>query len=135
MATGSAVPSVYVLMPQIAKSDVNLCAEVEFPIYFKFFIKQAFRDPNKKVVVVGSAEQIAQVQTSFQESVFGPVPEHIYFERELCPKRRDNGYWVDFAKGFLLSAAQKPRQFFSMCGGRCPCFLHELTVLWLEGIV
>lgn len=40
-----AAPHIYVLPPRLFVGNVNF-GEVEFPIYFNFFIKKAFQNPD-----------------------------------------------------------------------------------------
>jgi hypothetical protein len=42
---GQPVPTIYVLPPRLFVGAVNF-GEVEFPIYFNFFIKKAFQNPD-----------------------------------------------------------------------------------------
>ncbi len=42
---GQPVPHIYVLPPRLFVGAVNF-GEVEFPIYFNFFIKKAFQNPD-----------------------------------------------------------------------------------------
>ena len=46
--------------------------------------------------MIGTEEQLERIKTSFRESVFGPAPENLFFEEDITPERRAEGYWVDF---------------------------------------
>lgn len=46
------VPQIYVLPPNLFMADENF-GEVEFPIYFNFFIKQACVNPEKRMILIG----------------------------------------------------------------------------------
>ncbi|ELR19802.1 3',5'-cyclic-GMP phosphodiesterase, partial [Acanthamoeba castellanii str. Neff] len=77
MSKGQPVPHIYVLPPRLFMGAVNF-GEVEFPIYFNFFIKKAFQNPDLRVIMIGTKDQLEKVRVSFQESVFGPEEHHLY---------------------------------------------------------
>lgn len=96
------------LPPRLFVDNVNL-GEVEFPIYFNFFIKKAFQNPDLRgptlppcllpprqiatkvplpsVVMIGSEDQLRRLRASFQESVFGPEAQFFYIvsPAHACP--------------------------------------------------
>jgi hypothetical protein len=41
------VPQVYVLPPKLFDATGENFGDVEFPIYFNYFVKKAFQDPGK----------------------------------------------------------------------------------------
>ncbi|KAL6066497.1 cAMP/cGMP-dependent 3',5'-cyclic-AMP/GMP phosphodiesterase [Balamuthia mandrillaris] len=102
MRKGASVPQIYVLPPRLFEDGVNY-GDVEFPIYFNFFIKKAFIDPKFKVRMIGTEDQLERVRISFQESVFGPKPEHLYMDEDIADCRKEAGYAVDFLaeRGYL----------------------------------
>lgn len=62
------VPDVFLLPGNLFHIEKGIAiAELEFPIYFNHFLKQ------KKVLIIGTAEQCKQLKAVLQESVFGPV--------------------------------------------------------------
>ncbi len=97
-----------------ARSDINF-GEVEFPLYFNFFVKKAFAHPENKgnianahahtcthgccaVIMIGQAETLARVRVLLQESVFGPRLEHLHIDEDIAPRAKAAGYAVDFQK-------------------------------------
>ncbi|PRP78065.1 hypothetical protein PROFUN_14039 [Planoprotostelium fungivorum] len=91
------VPQYYVLPPLLFAEDINF-GEVEFPIFFNFFIKQAFKDPSKKVYVVGNASHLERVKTVFKESIFGPDPNQTFVNQEISGERKQFGYTIQMDK-------------------------------------
>ncbi|EGG20846.1 cAMP/cGMP-stimulated cAMP/cGMP phosphodiesterase [Cavenderia fasciculata] len=87
------VPQVYVL-PHILSSHGVSYSEVEFPIFFNFFINKAATNPLRRVVMVGAAEQLERIRTIFKESMFGP--DTIYINDEICDAKKASGYAIDF---------------------------------------
>ena len=65
MKQGKTPPQVYVLPPRLMKNDINF-GEVEFPIFFNFFVKKAFMHPEHKVVIIGDEKTIERVKVLFQ---------------------------------------------------------------------
>jgi hypothetical protein len=47
MYSGKSPPQIYVIPPRLFRGDVNY-GEVEFPIYFNFFVKKAFSNPDMR---------------------------------------------------------------------------------------
>jgi CRP-like cAMP-binding protein len=67
LVTEEGVPEIFVLSrPMFNWSKGINVADMEFPIYFHFFIKQ------HRPLVCGSMEQARSLATALQESVFGP---------------------------------------------------------------
>lgn len=76
------VPQVFVLMNRMFdwKKGISL-AEIEFPIYYNFFIKK------RKTLIVCTEEQFEQIKKVLQESLFGPLNLDIsvdYDSKEDC---------------------------------------------------
>ncbi len=121
------------LPPCLFVGDVNY-GEIEFPIYFNFFIKKAFTNPDLRgissslrisyvlcyvlltdfdtmlVVMIGSEDQLERVRISFQESVFGPSAERIYVDDDISEKKRATGYKLDLVaeQNFLALKGTNP---------------------------
>jgi CRP-like cAMP-binding protein len=118
MSKGQPVPTIYVLPPRLFVGAVNF-GEVEFPIYFNFFIKKAFQNPDLRVIMIGTEEQLEKVRVSFQESVFGPEQHHLYVDDDIGETKKAEGYKVDFSaeRGFLAykdkSGSQPPLSHFA----------------------
>lgn len=89
---GEDVPQVYCLPPKLFSAEQNL-AEIEFPLYFNFFIKKAFLNPEKKIILIGDTTYIQNVKQLFKESFHGPDPEFIFTEEEISPEKKATGYW------------------------------------------
>ena len=54
--------------------------------------------------MIGTEEQLERIRISFRESVFGPAPEHLYFEEDITPEKRAEGYWINWeAERFSLA--------------------------------
>ncbi len=67
MATEKGVPWIFVVMDKMFDWVKGISfAEIEFPIYFNFFIKK------RKTLVICSEEQGGRIRNVLQESVFGP---------------------------------------------------------------
>ncbi|EFA84157.1 cAMP/cGMP-stimulated cAMP/cGMP phosphodiesterase [Heterostelium album PN500] len=91
----SAVPQIYVL-PHILCSNGVSYSEVEFPVFFNFFIKKAASNPLRRVIMVGHEDQLRRVRSIFKESMFGPNPDQIYIKEEISKAKLDAGYAIDF---------------------------------------
>lgn len=89
------VPHVYVLPP----SGLLLYGDIEFPLFWNFFIEQAFKYPEKRVIVIGTAEQLRRVSVVFSESMFGPSPDNLFL-------KEDGGLDVDFSREALALSAK-----------------------------
>lgn len=85
------VPKIFVLPPSLWTADVNF-GEVEFPIYFNFFIKKAFINPENKIILVGEPEHLEKVKIVFKESFHGPDPQYQYFNEEIAESKKATGY-------------------------------------------
>eukprot|EP01104_Vermistella_antarctica_P012588 TRINITY_DN3678_c0_g1_i1.p1 TRINITY_DN3678_c0_g1~~TRINITY_DN3678_c0_g1_i1.p1 ORF type:complete len:1033 (+),score=246.66 TRINITY_DN3678_c0_g1_i1:239-3337(+) len=94
---GESVPQNYILPSRLFEYDINF-GDVEFPIFFNFFIKEAVNKPEAKVRLIGTADQLDRIKASFQESIFGPIAEHIYMDEDLSDTARAKGYSVDFLR-------------------------------------
>ncbi len=92
------VPKYYILPPDLFVADVNF-GEIEFPvcfsilvltfqIYFNFFMKKAFLNPDNKIVIIGESQHLERVKTVFKESFHGPDPKCMYVDEELSPARK-----------------------------------------------
>lgn len=86
------VPSVYILPPTLFTPEYT-GAEVEFPIYFNFFVKKTLKD--SRVIVVGDIEHLDRAKALFKESVSGPSKEFIYANEEIANSAKLQGYSVD----------------------------------------
>lgn len=69
--------------------------EVEFPIYFNFFIKKAFANPEHKVMLIGDSDHLDRVQIAFRESIFGPDKDQIFLDEELSREKKLVSYITD----------------------------------------
>jgi hypothetical protein len=85
-------------------------------------------NPESRVVMIGNKQQLQRVQTIFKESMFGPDPEQLYIDEEICPVRKSLGYKIDFIaekavlafRGTILSLLFSPSLF-------SPAFLVSLV--------
>eukprot|EP01133_Synstelium_polycarpum_P002564 gene2564-2940_t len=93
----ASVPQIYVL-PHILCAHGVSYGEVEFPVFFNFFINKAASNPNARVVMVGHEHQLARVRAIFKESMFGPDASQLYIEEEISARKKELGYSIDFAK-------------------------------------
>lgn len=66
---GEPVPQYYVLPPNLFSGSSNF-GEIEFPIYFNFFMKKAFLNPDNLVVLIGEEEQLKTIKTIFKVCKF-----------------------------------------------------------------
>jgi CRP-like cAMP-binding protein len=107
MRAGEEVPQVYVLPPTLFSGDVNY-AEVEFPIYFNFFVKKGFLNRENRIVLLGDEKELAKVRAVFQESFYGPAPHQIYTDEEIPEDVRKRGYWIDLSAERGTIAAKSP---------------------------
>lgn len=96
MKNKESVPQIYILPHIMCASGGTSYGEVEFPIYFNFFIKKAMSNPDARVVMVGSASQLHRVQTIFKESMFGPNEDELFIDEEIIPAKKESGYNIDF---------------------------------------
>lgn len=62
---GLPVPTVYVLPPE----DCPSCGDMEFPLFWNFFIQNASQDKSKRVVVIGKKEQLEKVKVRKSKQV------------------------------------------------------------------
>jgi hypothetical protein len=88
---GETVPVVYVLPPEEAPSYGDL----EFPLFWNFFIQNVRLGRKDKVTVVGTSKQLERVKIVFRESMFGP--EKVNLNDDIDPSAVAAGYSVDFA--------------------------------------
>ena len=75
------VPQVFILMEKMFdwKKGISF-AEIEFPIYFNFFIKK------KKTTIVCKENQLDRIRNMFQEAVFGPLEINLKQDyNDICP--------------------------------------------------
>jgi len=75
------VPQIFVIMQRMFDWNKGISlAEIEFPIYFNFFIKK------RKTIIVCQQEQSVRIKRLLQESIFGPkklnIEEDIYNREE-----------------------------------------------------
>jgi hypothetical protein len=111
---GLPVPTVYVLPPAGASSY----GDIEFPLFWNFFIEAASQQPEKRVVLVGPADQLERVRAVFRESMFGPAPADLCVAEDIAPEARQAGYSVDFyAEQKVCSLSCRCRFFLIQ---RCP---------------
>ncbi len=89
---GVPVPTVYFLPPDNSSSY----GDIEFPLFWNFFIMEAASDRRKRVVLVGRAAQLERVKAVFQESMFGPRPQDLCVTDDIDIDARESGYRVDF---------------------------------------
>lgn len=102
---GESVPKVYILPSQLFL-DGRILGEIgmkynqtntnnhiyifkqtpflEFPIYFNFFMKKGFANPDNRLVLVGMKEHIERVKTVFSESFYGPSNDALYMDKEIA---------------------------------------------------
>jgi CRP-like cAMP-binding protein len=67
MSLPESVPQIFILPQKLFNFDKGISlAELEFPIYFNFFIKK------RKITIIGSKEQGECLMKVLQEAVFGP---------------------------------------------------------------
>lgn len=116
---GKTVPQIFVLPEQLLFGDNNL-AETEFPIYWNYFVKGAFKNPENKSVLIGSVDQLERMKVLFKESLYGP--DEIFVNEEIDPIRKQEGYHIKL-KEEMLSFAIKGFYFF-------PCFFLTFTGLF-----
>lgn len=90
-----AVPQIFILPPSLWIADINF-GEVEFPIYFNYFIKQAFLNPNNKIQLIGEASHLERVKAVFKESFHGPDSQYLYFNDEIAECKKVTGYRQEF---------------------------------------
>ena len=103
MKQGEAIPGIYVLPPLLFAADENQnFGEVEFPIYFNFFIKKAFANPDNKVILIGERDHLDRVKTAFKESSWGPNEDEIFLDEEIDAEKRENGYEINLKKESTL---------------------------------
>eukprot|EP01132_Coremiostelium_polycephalum_P002503 gene2503-3096_t len=95
MKKNEIVPQIYIL-PHILCSKGVSYSEVEFPVYFNFFINKAATNPNRRVIMIGNSDQLKRVRSIFKESMFGPNPDQIYIPEEISEHRLIQGYQIDF---------------------------------------
>eukprot|EP01118_Nematostelium_gracile_P002122 TRINITY_DN1227_c0_g1_i1.p1 TRINITY_DN1227_c0_g1~~TRINITY_DN1227_c0_g1_i1.p1 ORF type:complete len:1049 (-),score=230.27 TRINITY_DN1227_c0_g1_i1:34-2751(-) len=107
MRKGENVPKVYVLPASIFTGSENY-GEVEFPIYFNFFIKKAFLNRENRIILIGSERDLERIRTIFSESFYGPAPQYLYIDEEISPKKKATGYRIDFSKERDEIAAKAP---------------------------
>jgi hypothetical protein len=67
---------------------------VEFPIYFNYFIKKAFLNPENRIILIGSKGHLERIKTVFSESFFGPDEKFLYIHEEIDPELKKMGYSV-----------------------------------------
>ncbi|MBN2440270.1 MAG: cAMP/cGMP-dependent 3',5'-cyclic-AMP/GMP phosphodiesterase [Spirochaetales bacterium] len=109
MALPLSVPHIFVLPKQLFNWDKGISlAELEFPIYFNFFIK------HKKTHVICNEEQAKQLIKVLQESVFGPkqldlsTDFHQFGEDIVIPDLRAE---LNYYKNFTLKDLISPEYF------------------------
>eukprot|EP01119_Soliformovum_irregulare_P016677 TRINITY_DN4868_c0_g2_i3.p1 TRINITY_DN4868_c0_g2~~TRINITY_DN4868_c0_g2_i3.p1 ORF type:complete len:1018 (-),score=260.94 TRINITY_DN4868_c0_g2_i3:72-3125(-) len=105
MRDGVAVPKVYVLPAMLFSGDENF-GEVEFPIYFNYFMKKAFLDPENRIILIGTKEDLDRIRTIFSESFYGPKDEHIFVKEEISDQKL--GYKIDLKAERFEIAAKRP---------------------------
>ena len=88
------VPKYYILPPSLFSGTLNF-GEIEFPIYFNFFMKKAFINPDNKILIIGMKSQLERVKTVFKESVFGPNEDELFLDEEISPSKKAQGYTLD----------------------------------------
>lgn len=96
MKQGERVPQIYVLPHILFAQGINY-GEIEFPLYFNLFMKEAFIHPENKVTMIGTKDQLQRVEAVIQESLFGPKPDQIYIEEDISFQRKAAGYNVNLA--------------------------------------
>eukprot|EP00727_Mastigamoeba_balamuthi_P010321 m51a1_g5911 3',5'-cyclic-GMP phosphodiesterase, putative (1253) ;mRNA; f:10935-16478 len=104
------VPRVYVLPLQLF---AGWSADVEFPVYYAFFCLKAFSDPEKRLTIVGTTDQIERAKLILTESLFGPPPERIFTSEETSQRAKEAGYSVDLR-------AERDRLAFKVHGQEVP---------------
>ncbi|MBN1409273.1 MAG: cAMP/cGMP-dependent 3',5'-cyclic-AMP/GMP phosphodiesterase [Spirochaetales bacterium] len=82
MMRPESVPQIFVLPRKLFNWDKGISlGELEFPIYFNFFIKQ------KKTYIICTQEQAANLVKVLQEAVFGP--ENLDISQDFHPTLKD----------------------------------------------
>eukprot|EP01119_Soliformovum_irregulare_P016674 TRINITY_DN4868_c0_g1_i4.p1 TRINITY_DN4868_c0_g1~~TRINITY_DN4868_c0_g1_i4.p1 ORF type:complete len:786 (-),score=204.84 TRINITY_DN4868_c0_g1_i4:504-2861(-) len=126
MAKGEAIPQVYVLPPKLFADSLN-AAEIEFPIYFNFFIKKAFMNRDARIIIVGDPDQIKRIRITFSESIHGPKPDQIYIDEEIHPIAKARGYNIDLPKEMLQLSFRRPT------GEVAPIEDYAIFIPWKDG--
>lgn len=85
------VPQIFVLPPSLWIADINF-GEVEFPIYFNYFIKQAFLYPTNKIQLIGESSHLDRVKMVFKESFHGPDSQFLFFDEEIVESKKVGSY-------------------------------------------
>ncbi|KYR02651.1 cAMP/cGMP-stimulated cAMP/cGMP phosphodiesterase [Tieghemostelium lacteum] len=107
------VPQIYVLPHTLSSRGVSY-SEVEFPVFFNFFIKKAASNPNFRVIMVGHKDQLDRVQSIFKESMFGPEKDQLYIRDEIALCKIEEGYDIDFPSERSTLAFRKGNQEASL---------------------
>jgi hypothetical protein len=70
-------------------------------------------NPESRVIMIGNKQQLQRVQAIFKESMFGPDPDQLYIDEEICPERKELGYHIDFIseKAVLAFKGNPPASF------------------------
>jgi len=96
MQQGEDVPRLFVLPADLFETGIDQTyVDVEFPVFFNFFIKKAFLNREKRMILIGRQDHLDRVRVMFKESIFGPNEDEIYVEEEIDPQRKAEGYHVD----------------------------------------
>ena len=94
IASKESPPRFYVIPPQ-RFVNLSIYADVEFPLFWNFFIEQAYED-EKKVLLIGEKEQLRRTEVIFKESLLGPSNPNLC--EDISEEAKAEGYSVDFAK-------------------------------------
>lgn len=94
MKAQGTVPQIFVLPPNLFLDGDNF-GDVEFPIYFNYFMKKAFLNPEKKIILVGDPEHLERIKIVFSESFHGPSKEYQYYDEEIASEKKAEGYFLN----------------------------------------
>ena len=84
MVLPDSVPDCYVLPREMFNWHKGICvAEIEFPVYFNFFIKK------RKTRLICQADQADVIRKILQESVFGPETLNVREDYDADPEALD----------------------------------------------
>lgn len=93
MGTPDGVANIFVLLPEFFSYERGISfAEMEFPIYYNFFLLK------KKIKIVCTQEQKGRLERFMQESLFGPA--QVDLRAEIRGTREENPWYPDLEREF-----------------------------------
>ncbi|MBN1797919.1 MAG: cAMP/cGMP-dependent 3',5'-cyclic-AMP/GMP phosphodiesterase [Spirochaetales bacterium] len=126
MSLPESVPQIFVLPQKLFNFDKGISlAELEFPIYFNFFIRK------RKITIIGSEEQRERLLKVLQEAVFGPKKVdilqdvHINKAKIFVPDIKSE---MDFYRTFDFKDL-----FDFLCFKKSICFVGDVRIEKTEG--